>query len=394
MNRLLILVLSFFVLGSSYSFADGYDGFRFLKRIRGLKLADSKVVEIKLEETQNDLVICYRERKVMYVSFVKLGSWDKVNDFRIDENVALYASYFDESRTDYYLNIDIYKLIYKKINIETGLLDTLECSETPRGCASVESMMYETEIRSADGYFIYVRDKDHPNDVLVYMDNIQFNNVKAEMEDALQREVYVREVKEKLENDARKMQLSESGANLKQVAEVVAAEPEVKKENFQITQEDILTLMTTGRFEKGGVVMTLSPGLKVKVDNSTVSTLDDPAETYLAGDIIELEAIVFDQGKSTLTESSFEELDKLAQLLSEKSSMHVQINGHTNNKGTNNMEISEDRAKAVYDYLISKGIGSDRLRYRGYGSTQPIASNNTEDGLAKNRRVEIEIVKQ
>jgi outer membrane protein OmpA-like peptidoglycan-associated protein len=385
--------------------AQNYAGYRFLRRVRGIKLTDSKIVEIQLYEDSNNLVATYRERKNLFIAFTKLGSWDKVNEFRIMDNAYLHASYFSEDGKSFFLNTDMYKLVYLKIDMEKGITDTLQCAQTPRGCSSVDQKMPATEVKSKNGYFIYVRDEAHPNDILVYMDNIQFENVRKAMEEALKREVVIREVKEKLENDARKTQgplpktatrTTDTDEEPKTATAAPAAKPVPAKPlpSYQITQEDILTLMNTGRFEKGGISMSLSPGLKVKVDNSTVSSLSKPSATYKSGDIIKLDNIEFAQGKSELSPSSYPELDKLVALLKSKPTLQIQINGHTNNVGTHNMKISEERAKSVMDYIIGKGIPPTRLRHRGFGDTQPIASNETEEGLARNRRVEIEIIQQ
>jgi outer membrane protein OmpA-like peptidoglycan-associated protein len=76
--------------------------------------------------------------------------------------------------------------------------------------------------------------------------------------------------------------------------------------------------------------------------------------------------------------------------------MKVSINGHTDNvSGAEfNQTLSENRAKAVYDYLVSKGVDSSRLTYKGYGLTKPLASNDTEEGRAKNRRTEFVIIEK
>ena len=70
--------------------------------------------------------------------------------------------------------------------------------------------------------------------------------------------------------------------------------------------------------------------------------------------------------------------------------MNIQINGHTDNVGSegDNQSLSTKRAKAVQDYLINEGIESSRLRYKGFGENQPIASNDTVDGKRTNRRTE------
>lgn len=84
------------------------------------------------------------------------------------------------------------------------------------------------------------------------------------------------------------------------------------------------------------------------------------------------------------------ELNKLVQLMNENASMKIQINGYTDNVGNDadNLKLSQSRAKSVVDYLISKGIDAKRLASKGFGETQPVADNSTEEGRALNRRTE------
>jgi outer membrane protein OmpA-like peptidoglycan-associated protein len=72
----------------------------------------------------------------------------------------------------------------------------------------------------------------------------------------------------------------------------------------------------------------------------------------------------------------------------------MEIGGHTDSTGSaeHNMALSEKRALSVVDYLVSKGIGRDRLRYKGYGNTQPTGDNNTAEGRQLNRRTEAKII--
>jgi outer membrane protein OmpA-like peptidoglycan-associated protein len=113
------------------------------------------------------------------------------------------------------------------------------------------------------------------------------------------------------------------------------------------------------------------------------------------GATIEIKNIFFETGKAELLGRSFEELDRLTTLLNENSGMEIQINGHTDNQGNDglNQQLSSDRAKAVMEYLMLKGISEERLTYKGYGSAVPIADNRTEEGRIKNRRVEFTIKK-
>lgn len=114
---------------------------------------------------------------------------------------------------------------------------------------------------------------------------------------------------------------------------------------------------------------------------------------YSVGKVIVLENIFFDFDKSVLLPQSYVELHNLINLLNSQPNMKIELSGHTDNKGKDkyNLQLSLDRAKAVYDYLILAGIDKKRLKFKGYGSTQPIADNKTDEGRAKNRRVEFKI---
>jgi len=81
-------------------------------------------------------------------------------------------------------------------------------------------------------------------------------------------------------------------------------------------------------------------------------------------------------------------IDGFIEFLSENPSINVSIHGHTDNVGNDedNLTLSHNRAKAVYEYLINGGISKFRLKYKGFGENKPLASNKTVSGRAKNRR--------
>ncbi len=108
----------------------------------------------------------------------------------------------------------------------------------------------------------------------------------------------------------------------------------------------------------------------------------------------ELRNIFFDYNKATLKPESYPELNRLVNFLKQHPDIKIEISGHTDTLGTleYNMKLSEQRAKAVYNYLINKGISPERLTTKGYGPLKPIASNKTAQGRARNRRVEIKIL--
>jgi OmpA-OmpF porin, OOP family len=118
-----------------------------------------------------------------------------------------------------------------------------------------------------------------------------------------------------------------------------------------------------------------------------------PAKT---GQKLTLNNIFFEFGKTTLQPESYTELNRLIQFLDDNRKLQVEIGGHTDNIGSDeiNDKISTGRAQAVRNYLMTKGkIGADRIQAKGYGKSKPIATNDTEEGQAANRRVEFTILK-
>ena len=112
-------------------------------------------------------------------------------------------------------------------------------------------------------------------------------------------------------------------------------------------------------------------------------------------DVISLPGINFEINSSQLTASSATTLDGAASTLNKYSDISAEVAGHTDSTGADsyNMNLSDKRAKAVKDYLISKGVSTSRLSSKGYGETQAIADNLTKSGRAMNRRVNLNIVK-
>lgn len=112
------------------------------------------------------------------------------------------------------------------------------------------------------------------------------------------------------------------------------------------------------------------------------------------GESVRLNNVFFQTGKATLLEVSIVELDKLVEMMQRNGSMRIELGGHTDNVGNEaaNQKLSEQRAKAVYDYLVKHGVAADRLTYKGYGQTQPVADNSTPEGRRENRRTEFTII--
>ena len=133
---------------------------------------------------------------------------------------------------------------------------------------------------------------------------------------------------------------------------------------------------------------------KMTVPNNKEATYDvkikiDPPKSFI------LDNVYFDTGKSTLKVQSNKALLDLAEVLKLKSSMVIEIQGHTDNVGSEaeNLKLSQLRAEAVVNFLKNNGIDKNRLTAKGYGSTIPIADNSTEEGKSKNRRTSLKVLK-
>jgi outer membrane protein OmpA-like peptidoglycan-associated protein len=132
--------------------------------------------------------------------------------------------------------------------------------------------------------------------------------------------------------------------------------------------------------------------LKSQKSNSPYAK-EVPLTPIKPGERVVLKNVFFETNKFDLKPQSIVELNKLKQFLESNPSVKIELSGHTDNVGdkAKNKTLSENRAKAVFDYLISQGVLADRLKFIGYGDTQPIDDNKTDIGRANNRRTEFKI---
>lgn len=144
----------------------------------------------------------------------------------------------------------------------------------------------------------------------------------------------------------------------------------------------------------------LLAGAYYYIDSVTLQCLDchtlvpppvPPADTthYAVGDEVVLEELYFEFDKSVILQQSYHTLRQLVKLLERYPAMRIEIQGHTDNRGSvaYNRRLSERRAQAVVDYLVDKGVSPKRLRHVGMGDSHPIADNTSDEGRARNRRV-------
>ncbi len=148
-----------------------------------------------------------------------------------------------------------------------------------------------------------------------------------------------------------------------------------------------------------------SQNFNMKVpENQEAFHMDVPMYPKVSNAPILLANVFFDLGKSTLRKESFIELDKLVSWLKDNKTTNIEIGGHTDTRGDDkeNMLLSSNRAKSVYDYLISKGIESTRLAFKGYGETKPVftdekinvmgSEKEKETAHQANRRTEYKVI--
>lgn len=146
---------------------------------------------------------------------------------------------------------------------------------------------------------------------------------------------------------------AESGGYLPQSTSIDLKEPQAKDKPIDLT------------------MMQLVPGARMPINN-----------------------IFFKKGSYQLSKESNAELNRLTKILKSHPEITIEIGGHTDNTGDekSNMELSKNRARSVMDYLIEKGLPRTAIKAVGYGQTKPVASNNTQEGKRKNRRVELTIL--
>ena len=134
-------------------------------------------------------------------------------------------------------------------------------------------------------------------------------------------------------------------------------------------------------------------GVADRLDNCPNTVKDTPVDKSgcALAMTVELEGVNFELDSAKLTADSTETLDDVLQILKRHSDLKVEIAGHTDNQGgaSYNQSLSERRAQAVSDYLVSNGANADNISAHGFGEAEPIADNSSEEGRAANRRVEL-----
>lgn len=117
--------------------------------------------------------------------------------------------------------------------------------------------------------------------------------------------------------------------------------------------------------------------------------------TSMGGTVV-LNHLIFAQGKAVIDPKSYQELDEVVAMLKENPKMEIQLEGHTDNRGNAeaNLKLSQSRVDAVKKYMTSKGINKNRIDTKAFGGSKPIATEDTDEARARNRRVEMRVLKE
>ena len=177
----------------------------------------------------------------------------------------------------------------------------------------------------------------------------------------------------------------------------------------QKTVEELYSADGTGAYmiclpvDKNYAFNASKEGFMFYSENFSLKDMKDPTKPYVMDIMLQpikidnkvvLKNIFYEFNSFELKHESTAELDKLIDFMKSNPSVKIEISGHTDNVGTKayNQKLSEDRAKSVYTYLMNHTIAKERLSFKGYDFSQPIDTNDTEEGRAKNRRTEFKIV--
>ncbi len=147
-------------------------GYRFQHRIKGPEYKHSEVLELMVDEYGNYLVATFRGEKssFVYLYVYNLYTWDEKYKIKLNDNrCELYNSFFDEDGDYFYVNYDIYRNKFKKIDLRTNEITEVSCSETPKGCKKIEPQLYRVDAYTiGDIYFIF-RDDKFLNYIKIYV---------------------------------------------------------------------------------------------------------------------------------------------------------------------------------------------------------------------------------
>lgn len=171
---------------------------------------------------------------------------------------------------------------------------------------------------------------------------------------------------------------------------------EITAEGYERSEEtfDVSNLTRSGTFKRDFYLTPKKP--ENGISEPSAQIIDEVEPEQVNETTFRLDKVYFASGQATVLPTSYEQLDGLVKLLKENPTMKIRVEGHTDDRGEPalNQRLSLDRAFQIREFLIKKGIAGNRVQFKGYGDTQPLAPNDTEENRQKNRRVEFVILEK
>jgi len=169
--------------------------------------------------------------------------------------------------------------------------------------------------------------------------------------------------------------------------------PFFTKDRYEITVEAVGFAISRYMLDpnQAGESMTVTQDVELVLPPSA-SVAAETAHT--AGKVMNLSTLIFEQGQAKIDPGSFEELNKVAEMLVSYPKMVIQLEGHTDPQGNpqRNLDLSQQRVDAVKNYLVTRGVNKNKVKTKAFGGSQPISLENTEEAHRLNRRVQVRIL--
>lgn len=173
MKKITLIILSLIISGTIVYAQKKIEfdvaGYRFESKLKGPGHKNSKVIEIMVGNNGNYFVATYAgPKRLITLRIHNLYTWELVGEYQFKGRAELYNSYFDEIENVFYVNTDIYKNKYKKINLDTKKIEEVPCVQTPKGCQKLELEAYVTQMYTVGENYYITRDENRKNYIKVY----------------------------------------------------------------------------------------------------------------------------------------------------------------------------------------------------------------------------------
>ncbi len=291
-------VLAIFIISTLFSWAQTQPinkpskGYRFQYRIKGPNYKKSEVLELMVDEYGNYLVATFRGEKASFVYLIiyNLYTWDQKYKIKMDDNrCELYNSTFDESGDFFYVNYDIYRNKFKKINLKTGKIEEVDCSQTPKGCRKIEPQIYKVDAYTiGNNYYIY-RDEKFKNYIRILVKKEMY--IPSSEDDS----------QENTDNSGLKNALFVDPNN-GGIIQITPAELRTLKTGAQIEKNGVTIFYDANAIDASGNVKPYQPAtgepFKMRLTKTEIDKLDKKISFVYQNFVVKLDLDALEQEKS------------------------------------------------------------------------------------------------